>query len=209
MARRSDHSPEALRKLIVDAAEDIIAESGLEGLSARAVAARIGYSAGTIYNAFDNLDEVVFHVEARVLDRLAERLKEIEPSSSPVAHIHRLADTYLSFTLEQTHLWNLLFEHNLPAGERSPDWYRQRLTHLLELVEAAIRPVMPTHSEQNIQRAARTLWAGVHGISTLAGADKLAVISSDTAGCLVGDLTSNYVTGLITQTGQLRQLKMS
>ena len=68
MGRRSTHTPQQLRELILDAAQDIIQDQGLAGLSAREVARRIAYSPGTIYNMFENLDDVVLHVEARVLD---------------------------------------------------------------------------------------------------------------------------------------------
>ena len=74
MGRRSTHTPQQLRELILDAAQDIIEAQGLAGLSAREIARRIEYSPGTIYNMFENLDDVVLHVEARVLDALDQRL---------------------------------------------------------------------------------------------------------------------------------------
>ena len=74
MGRRSTHTPQQLRELILDAAQDIIEVNGLAGLSAREIARRIGYSPGTIYNMFDNLDDVVLNVEARVLDALDKSL---------------------------------------------------------------------------------------------------------------------------------------
>ena len=76
MGRRSTHTPEQLRQLILDAAQSIIETNGLAGLSAREIARRIGYSPGTIYNVFQNLDDVVLHIEARVLDALDERLTD-------------------------------------------------------------------------------------------------------------------------------------
>ena len=59
MGRRSQHSPEVLREMILDAAEAIVAEGGLTLLSAREIAKRIEYSPGTLYNIFQNLDDVV------------------------------------------------------------------------------------------------------------------------------------------------------
>ena len=74
MGRRSTHTPQQLRELILDAAQEIIQAQGLAGLSAREIARRIEYSPGTIYNMFENLDDVVLNVEARVLDALDGRL---------------------------------------------------------------------------------------------------------------------------------------
>jgi len=50
MGRRSIHSAEELRELIIQAATDIVERDGLAGLSAREIAKRIGYSPGTLYN---------------------------------------------------------------------------------------------------------------------------------------------------------------
>ena len=49
------------------------------------------------------------------------------------------------------------------------------------------------------QRAARVLWAGVHGITSLSTADKLSNITSEAAGPLVHDLVSTYLAGLTIQ----------
>ena len=42
MGRRSTHTPQQLRELILDAAQDIIEAQGIAGLSAREIARRIG-----------------------------------------------------------------------------------------------------------------------------------------------------------------------
>ena len=83
MGRRSIHTAEELRELILKAATELIESDGLAGLSAREVARRIGYSPGTLYNVFDNLDDLVLTIEARLLDRLAARLAEVPSASSP------------------------------------------------------------------------------------------------------------------------------
>ena len=116
MGRRSSHTPEQLKELILEAAYAIIETHGLAGLSAREIARRIGYSPGTIYNMFSNLDDVVLRIEARVLDALDQRLATVlvEPGSDR-EKVQRLAQAYLAFTHEKPRLWNLLFEHHLPA----------------------------------------------------------------------------------------------
>jgi AcrR family transcriptional regulator len=196
MGRRSTHTPQQLRELILDAAQDIIQVQGLAGLSAREVARRIEYSPGTIYNMFENLDDVVLHVEARVLDALDKRLSTVLADGNPTDRVSRLAQAYLSFTHEHPRLWNLLFEHHMPATAQLPSWYQQKLEGLMGKVEEAIAPLFPAGREADRQRAARVLWAGVHGITSLSTADKLSVVTSETASRLVGDLITIYLAGL-------------
>ena len=47
-----------------EGAERIVAEHGHSGLSARKVASAIGYTVGTLYLVFDNLDDLVLQVRA-------------------------------------------------------------------------------------------------------------------------------------------------
>jgi AcrR family transcriptional regulator len=174
----------------------------LAGLSAREIARRIGYSPGTIYNLFANLDDVVLNVEARVLDGLDQRLADVHQGgdsgdgSDPLV---RLARAYLSFTQEKPRLWNLLFEHHMPAGAELPAWYRQKLEGLAAQMERALAPHFPPGSEGERQRAARVLWAGVHGITSLSTADKLSVVTTETAARLIDDLVGTYLAGLARQ----------
>lgn len=196
MGRRSTHTPQQLRELILDAAQEIIASSGLSGLSAREVARRVGYSPGTIYNIFINLDDVVLHIEGRVLDALEERLSEIPEAATGDERIAQIAHVYLAFTRQQPRLWNLLSEHHMPAGAEFPAWYQQKLEGLMAHMERALVSHFPPGRETDRQRAARVLWAGVHGISSLSTADKLSAVTTDAAGRLVDDLVETYLRGL-------------
>jgi AcrR family transcriptional regulator len=196
MGRRSTHTPEQLRQLILDAAQSIIETNGLAGLSAREIARRISYSPGTIYNMFQNLDDVVLHIEARVLDSLDERLTASLADGPPDEKVSRLADAYLAFTQERPKLWNLLFEHYMPADSQSPAWYQQKLELLMSRVETAMAPLFPPGAELERNRAARVLWAGVHGITSLATANKLSNVTNEAASLLVRDLIKNYLAGI-------------
>lgn len=205
MGRRSIHTPEQLRQLILDAAAAIIEAHGLAGLSAREIARRIGYSPGTIYNMFENLDDVVLNVEGRVLDALDERLAaELAKGGDQKTLVLHLAQTYLAFTHERPKLWNLLFEHYMPGGVDTPPWYQEKLERLMSRVETAVAPLYPPDAALERQRAARVLWAGVHGITSLSTANKLSNVTSDAAALLVTDLVSNYLAGVAANAGTAR-----
>lgn len=205
MGRRSTHTPDQLRQLILDAAQAIIETNGLAGLSAREIARRIGYSPGTIYNMFENLDDVVLHVEARVLDALDKRIADAMGPGGPEDNVIRLAETYLSFTSERPKLWNLLFEHYMPGGADTPSWYQEKLEMLMSRVEQAMAPLFSPTDVIARQRSARVLWAGVHGITSLSTANKLSNVTSEAAALLVRDLIGNYLAGLAAHAAASRQ----
>lgn len=196
MGRRSIHTAEELRELILKAATELIERDGLAGLSAREIARRIGYSPGTLYNVFENLDDLVLTIEARLLDRLALRLGEPSATADPAQRVLQLARSYLAFTHENPKLWNLLFEHHMASGKAVPAWYQTKLDSLMTRIEETLEPVMGTSDPAAVKRAARVLWAGVHGITSLSTADKLSNVTSETAGPLVEDLVVTYLAGL-------------
>jgi AcrR family transcriptional regulator len=196
MGRRSSHTPDELRDLILDAARAIIEKDGLAGLSARTIAKRIGYSPGTLYNVFDNLNDILLNVEGRLLEDLDQRIIETAVDVPPKDRLTRLAHCYLRFTQDRPRLWNLLLEHQPPHSFAIPDWYQERLSRLLTHVEEALEAHMPGRAERDVQHSARVVWAGVHGITSLATANKLTSISSDHAALLIEDLLSGYIRGL-------------
>lgn len=196
MGRRSSHTPEELRELILQVATEIIEHDGLGALSARQIARRIGYSAGTLYNVFSDLDDLILTVESRLLDNLAARLTQVPPSIDRVQHLCDLATAYLAFTQEQPRLWNLLFEHHMPTGRPIPPAFHARMEALLTLVERAVEPLIQPPDTDRAHRAARVLWASVHGITSLATADKLTNVTPENAAVLVDDLMRTFLNGL-------------
>ncbi len=193
--RRVKRSPDEIRELIVTAATSLIEEHGLEGLSAREVARKINYSPGTLYNVFADRDEIILTIEARLLDRLDSHLSKVRNGKGPREYVVELARAYLEFTHENPKLWTLLFEHRLANGKPAPNWYQEKLDGLMSQLEAAIAKAMPDKSKKDVQRSARVVWAGVHGITSLSTTDKLSNVTNDAANDLVGDLVGTYLDG--------------
>lgn len=196
MGRRSIHTPDELRELIIAATTEIVEQNGLEGLSAREIAKRVGYSPGTLYNVFENLDDLLLVIEARLLDELARRLTSADSSGSPDERLRRLAATYFIFTQERPKLWNLLNEHRMPAGREVPDWYQAKIEKLLAPLEEALAPLTAGAETSSRKQHARTLWASLHGLTSLSTADKLSHATAHSGRALIDDLISTYLAGL-------------
>src|SRR3982751_4334159 len=108
MARRKDHSREELKALILDAAWKIVGREGLSGLSARGIAAEIGYAPGTIYNLVNSMDEVGQQVCGRTLDELYDVLNSSEcndPKQPPLRNMKKMAALYMQFARERRPYW--------------------------------------------------------------------------------------------------------
>lgn len=194
MGRRSDHSREELHDLALTAARTVAEREGLRGVTARRVAREIGYTVGTLYNLFDDLDDLIVHLNGRTLDALYQACAAGPLDSEPEIAVQALAERYIRFTREHPKLWNLLFEHHLPEGRELPDWYHEKIRRLFGLVELALAPLFPPGEETERHKSARVLWSSLHGICSLETAGKLAVSVSVDA--LAEALISNYLAGL-------------
>ncbi|MCU7869630.1 MAG: TetR/AcrR family transcriptional regulator [Candidatus Thiodiazotropha sp. (ex Lucinoma borealis)] len=196
MARRGEHSREEIRDMAMEAAEQIIVEQGHDGLTARKVASEIGYTVGTLYLNFENLDDLIMHVNARTLDRLYQVMtsSEIQNLTDEECLI-RLGQIYIHFAYGDPHLWALIFEHRLPEGQPTPEWYVEKIMQVFAVVEETLKPFAPHQKENEISQAARTLWAGVHGICILGVTQKLGDVSEDSVQGLARSLIVNYLSG--------------
>ncbi len=194
MARRNDHSRQELKKNILAAAREIVETQGASALTARSLAAAIGYSPGTLYNVFANLETLIIHLNGETLDDLHQTL--VQSGAGERGDVTTLVDDYLRFTGERTRRWELLFSYRLPEGEALPAWYQQKIESLLDLFTTTLRPSLPGIDENEIDRAARVLWCGLHGIHSLAGTGKLRVITCRSLPEMAHALVNHYLDGL-------------
>lgn len=131
MGRRGDHTYKQLTDMIIKAAYNLMEKEGYNKISTRKIASEIGYTVGTLYNIFENLDDIFVHVNSLTLDKLhnalIQALKKAENSNPKIQPIKVLADTYIKFSQENFHLWCALFEYKLPNDQVIPKWYIEKI----------------------------------------------------------------------------------
>ncbi len=193
MARRSDHTRPELHAMILEAAREIVEREGLAGLTIRRIGKAIGYSSGTLYNLFDDLDDIVLHLNAATMDALLDEVAAVPRGGGVEATLHVLADAYLRFVKRRPLLWGLLFQ-SLPNRSARPDWYYDRMAGLFAILEDALDPLFGSERPEEKRDAARVLWSGLNGMCTLAAEG--AVLSWDDVERLKSDLIKVYVAGL-------------
>lgn len=194
MARRNDHTREELRALALAAAEDIISTQGLSGLSARKVAANIGYSAGSLYQVFRSIDDLCWQINERTLAQLLLVLQE----RAPLAARFRLAayaSDYLAFARQYPQKWALLFEHRSSGDQQVPEHLQNQITRLFQYVEKSLHELNPRHKAEEVEIAARALWSGVQGVTVLMMNNKLFVKQSAGEELMLSCLIDNFLCG--------------
>jgi AcrR family transcriptional regulator len=176
MGRRNEHSREELKALALRAAGEIVAERGAAALSMREVARRIGYTVGALYIVFENLDDLIVHVNEQTIIELRASLERIRGrANQPAQNLRLLVAAYLGFALLHTARWRLVFEHRLPDGQNAPATYAGHTAAIFALVSERLRESGTTSDAAATAEVATALWSGAHGICMLAVTGKLQV----------------------------------
>jgi len=196
MGRRNTHTREELREIALQAAEDLVEAHGLIGLSARKVASRIGYTVGSLYMVFNNIDDLIVQMNERTLDRLYEMLAAAVANQPPAATaIRALAQAYITFALTQTHRWLAVYQHRLPKGETVPNSFTEKVARMFELTQQQLILLCPQRQPEEAALAARALWSGIHGVCILGFDQKLEAVGGRSTQEVTGSLLDNYLAG--------------
>ena len=198
MARRSDHSREEIKELALNAAEQIVTENGFSGLSARKIASAIGYTVGTIYLVFKNLDDLIMQVNARTLKSLYQTVSDQQKTDKHKQNLRQFGQAYYNFAKQNPHLWSLIFEHHVAGGGQLIPQLAERIETLFSLIESELKAIEPKKKPASIHRAALSLWSGVHGITILDISDKLFMANNVSAQEMIDELINNFLTGYLT-----------
>ena len=176
MARRSDHTRDELREMALSAARSIVISEGVQGLTTRAVARNIGYTVGTLYLIFHNLDDLICELNAETIADMRVRMEQaIRTMQDPAERLKMISYGYLAYALEHPNLWRMAFEHQASGDEPTPESVTLQADQVLNLVLDAFRKLLPSLTNDTLPTVAAAFWSGIHGICHLTLTDTLKV----------------------------------
>jgi AcrR family transcriptional regulator len=98
-----------LRTRISEAAQELFRSEGLEGVSMRKVAERVGITAPAIYRHYRDKDELLHEIISIGLKILEDYLEPALQADRPYERLRRLIDRYLDFAIEQPQYFEFAF----------------------------------------------------------------------------------------------------
>ena len=162
-----------LRTLIINAARELFVAKGVEAVTMREIAKRIGYSATSIYHHFADKEAVLRAICDTDFLALATSLKSILQVQNPVERMHAMGRGYAAFALTHPNHYRMMFmtertpcdpaQSSLQQNNAEQDAYFQ-LKSVVSDVHAA------GYFRKNLHDAdliAQTIWAGMHGVCAL------------------------------------------
>jgi AcrR family transcriptional regulator len=160
-----------LRDACVDAAREVIAQEGIEHLSLRDVARRLGVSHQAPYRHFPTREHLLAEVMRRCYAQLAEHLQDRPSTSDPHADLHALGERYLAFALSHPLEYRLMFSTPWPQAAEQAELIvdANQAFDTLRRVMARVHGVKsPT---QAVDLDALFVWSTMHGLAGILSAN--------------------------------------
>jgi AcrR family transcriptional regulator len=161
-----------LRKSLVSHATEMVTESGIEGLSFRKLADRIGVSRTAAYHHFTDKNELLCAIAEQGFEQWHQRASEIfsEEKLSNEDKYRHFVHAYIAFATKNPSLYELMFGRIIWQEDNSTQTlktmayasfnYQVEMTKLWQEQGIIIR-------NENPLRLAQVTWATLHGIARL------------------------------------------
>ncbi|CAH0355027.1 TetR/AcrR family transcriptional regulator [Aquabacterium sp. CECT 9606] len=163
---QSPAPPLDLREACVIAAQEVIAEKGVENLSLRDVARKLGVSHQAPYKHYPSRDHLLAEVMGRCLQRFAAHLDARGQFEDPKEDLAALGRQYLSYARDHVLEYRLMFDTPWPQSAEHPDLIRDAV-HAYDILRNALRRLHGESAamQDRVDLDALYIWSTVHGMA--------------------------------------------
>jgi AcrR family transcriptional regulator len=160
---RRDRNRADARRAILEAAQALMAEGGLEALSMRRLAERCGYTAPTLYHYFPDKPGLQQALVEQWLQVLVRELRALEPLDDPIETTRALASVFTSLGLRNPSHYQLL----VGRAEEEPE--PPSLEEAQAIFEGPLQALVADGrlDQDEVERLRQGLWCLIHGFILL------------------------------------------
>ena len=114
---------EATRAEILEAAQEVMREHGVAGLSLRDLGQKVGMRAQSLYSYFDSKEAIYDALFAEGFRQYLDLRRAVPSTGDPRADFRAVCRLFLDFCLEDPARYQLLFQRTIPGFTPSPESY--------------------------------------------------------------------------------------
>lgn len=181
------------RESILNAAFDIFAQEGLNAISARGIASRIGASTAPVYSCFSSIDEIRIELMQISLRRL---LEYTEKEYTPDLFLN-IGVGLLEFVKDYPRVYRAMF---LDEDGNKEIFEQFRVNNLAQMAK---EPTISVFSEAQLEDILRKLTVYTHGLAALICANMLEDKSTGNLIALLDDAGSAMIGYAVFRTGRM------
>lgn len=169
---REQSRPADLKEACVQAAREVIAEQGVEGLSMRDVARKLNVSHQAPYRHFDSRDHLLAEIMRRCFADFAQHLDDRGSFTDPDQDLAALGRAYMSYAAAKPLEYRLMFGTPWPEPAQHPQLVKVAV-HAFDILRHALRrkhgdrPANHTRADLD----AMFIWSALHGMASITQAN--------------------------------------
>ncbi|CAN5278202.1 TetR/AcrR family transcriptional regulator [soil metagenome] len=195
---RKHREKEERQHLILDAAERLFIEQGFSKVSMRNIAEATQYSATAVYHYFTDKNALLFALQNRTFERLAQQAQPVGLVASPVDRLRALGYVYLHFAADNPELFELMFMMGSPlvatgTADEPASWTsgRAAFDHMVAVIQYGIDAGVFHPSDAEL--VALVAWAQLHGLATLALRKRLLIFPEARRAVIIDEALELFV----------------
>ena len=184
-----------LKEACIQAAQEVIAEQGVEGLSMRDVARRLGVSHQAPYKHYESKDHLLAEVMRRCFAQFTAFLDARPRFDAPHEDLGSLGSQYLAYAMKHPLEYRLMFGTPWPAPAEYPSLVEdaQHAFNVLRSVLSRLHEKHPNKAHK-VDVDAMFIWSSLHGLASITQANVMKHLSIDDD---VREHASQYVMGMV------------
>lgn len=164
--------PIDLKEACVLAAHEVIAERGVESLSLRDVARKLGVSHQAPYRHYASRDHLLAEVMRRCFQEFAQHLDAREHFEDPAEDLATLGQAYLRYAAAHPLEYRLMFGTPWPSIAEHPALGKEAV-HAFDVLRGVLRRMHATTAAKRkaVDLDAMFIWSTMHGLASISQAN--------------------------------------
>jgi AcrR family transcriptional regulator len=186
-----------LKEACILAAHEVIAEQGVEGLSMRDVARKLGVSHQAPYKHYPSKDHLLAEVMRRCFEQFTAYLDARQHFDAPHEDLASLGQRYLSYAMSHPLEYRLMFGTPWPAPAEYPSLVKDA-QHAFDVLRSVLSKLHHHHPNavQKVDIDAMFIWSSLHGLASITQANVMKHLSLDDQ---VREHASHYVMEMVSK----------